>query len=116
MIKKEPRNKLRKKRHLRIRQNLYGTEDRPRLSIYRSNKQFTVQLIDDVNHHTLLALNSGEIKQGVNKEVAEAFGKLIGEKALASGITEVVFDRSGYLYHGNIKALADAARAAGLKF
>ncbi len=116
MIKKEPRNKLRKKRHLRIRKKLYGTEERPRLSVYRSNKQFTVQLIDDVNQHTLLAANSGEIKQGVNKEIAEAFGKLVGEKALANGITNVVFDRSGYLYHGNIKALADAARATGLKF
>lgn len=116
MIKKTSKNKLRKKRHLRVRKNLYGTEDRPRLSVYRSNKQFTVQLIDDVNQHTLLAVRSGEVKQGVNKESAIAVGKLIGEKALANGIETVVFDRSGYLYHGNIKALADAAREAGLKF
>lgn len=116
MIKKTPRNKLRKKRHLRIRKNLYGTKDRPRLSVYRSNKQFIVQLIDDINEHTLVSAKSSEIKQGVNKETAEAIGKLIAERALANGIENVVFDRSGYLYHGNIKALADAARAAGLKF
>lgn len=116
MIKKTARNKLRKKRHLRIRKNLYGTKDRPRLSVYRSNKQYIVQIIDDINEHTLVAANSNKIKQGVNKETAEAVGKLIAERALANGITNVVFDRSGYLYHGNIKALADAARKAGLKF
>lgn len=116
MINKTSKNKLRKKRHLRIRKNLHGTEARPRLSVYRSNKQIMVQLIDDVNHHTLLQARSSEVKQGVNKESAEAVGKLIGERAKAAGITTVVFDRSGYLYHGNIKALAEAARAAGLKF
>ncbi len=116
MIKKESKNKLRKKRHLRIRKNLYGTEDRPRLSVYRSNKQISVQLIDDINQNTLLSAKSSEIKMGVNKETAAALGKLIGERALEHGITTVVFDRSGYLYHGNIKALADAAREAGLKF
>lgn len=116
MIKKDSKNKLRKKRHLRIRKNLYGTEDRPRLSVYRSNKQISVQLIDDINQNTLLSAKSSEIKMGVNKETAQALGKLIGQRALEQGITNVVFDRSGYLYHGNIKALADAAREAGLKF
>lgn len=116
MIKKTARNKLRKKRHLRVRKNLYGTEARPRLSVYRSNKQYIVQIVDDINKHTLVSANSKEIKQGVNQETASAVGKLIAEKALEKGITNVVFDRSGYLYHGNIKALADAAREAGLKF
>lgn len=116
MIIKTSRNELRKKRHLRIRKNLHGTENRPRLSVYRSNKHFIVQIIDDSIGHTLVAANSSEVKPGVNKVSAEAVGKLISERALALGINEVVFDRSGYLYHGNIKALADAAREAGLKF
>jgi len=116
MIKKTARNELRKKRHLRVRKNLFGTIDRPRLSVYRSNKQYILQIIDDINGNTLVSAYSSEIKQGVNKETAEAVGKLIAERALAAGIETIVFDRSGYLYHGNIKALADAARAAGLKF
>lgn len=116
MINKTSRNKLRRKRHLRVRRKVQGTEERPRLSVYRSNTQYIVQIIDDSKEHTLVQARSSEIKPGVNKETAEAVGKLIGERALANGIETVVFDRSGYLYHGNIKDLAEAARAAGLKF
>jgi large subunit ribosomal protein L18 len=117
MIKKMSRNVARQKRHLRIRKTVSGTIDRPRLSVYRSNKVFYVQLIDDVKQNTLLSASSQELKmKHSNIEAAKATGKLIAEKALAKGITTVVFDRSGYLYHGRIKALADAAREAGLKF
>ncbi len=116
MIKKESRNQMRQKRHLRIRKHLSGTEQKPRLSVYRSNKQFYVQIIDDVNQNTLVAARSSEVAQGVNMKSAEKVGELIAKKALAKGIDTVVFDRSGYLFVGRIKALADAARAAGLKF
>ncbi|NLN50584.1 MAG: 50S ribosomal protein L18 [Acholeplasmataceae bacterium] len=116
MIKKESKNTLRKRRHLRIRKKIVGTSQRPRLSVYRSNKQFFVQLIDDQNHHTLLSARSSEIEPGANLKTAAAVGKLIAERALEKGIENVVFDRSGYIYHGRIKALAEAARAAGLKF
>ncbi|MDL2292347.1 50S ribosomal protein L18 [Acholeplasma sp. OttesenSCG-928-E16] len=117
MIKKLSRNLNRQKRHLRIRQNIHGTESKPRLSVYRSNKAFYVQLIDDDKQTTLVAARSQETKVvGSNIESAKAVGKLIAEKAIAKGIKTVVFDRSGYLYHGKIKALADAAREAGLQF
>lgn len=116
MIKKISKNVARKKRHLRIRKTVSGTIERPRLSVYRSNKAFYVQLIDDVKETTLLSASSQELKlKHANVEAAAATGKLIAEKALAKGITTVVFDRSGYLYHGRVKALADAAREAGLK-
>lgn len=117
MINKISKNVTRQKRHLRIRKVVKGTALRPRLSVYRSNTQFYLQLIDDVNQVTLVSARSGE--KGLNHsniEAAKAAGQLIAEKALKAGITEVVFDRSGYLYHGRIKALADAAREAGLKF
>lgn len=116
MIKKIDKNTLRKRRHFRVRKKISGTETRPRLSIYRSNKHIYVQLVDDVNGHTLAAARSHEAVKGANTKAAEAVGKLIAERALAIGINEVVFDRSGYLYHGRIKALAEAARTAGLKF
>ncbi|CCV65271.1 MAG: 50S ribosomal protein L18 [Paracholeplasma sp.] len=118
MINKQSSNATRQKRHLRIRRTLNGTAARPRLSVYRSNTAFYVQLIDDVNQVTLFAARSTEIEgvKGANVAAAEATGKLIAEKAIAGGITAVVFDRSGYLYHGRIKALADAARNAGLQF
>lgn len=117
MIKKTPKNKLRKKRHLRIRNHLAGTPQKPRLSIYRSNKALYVQIIDDVNQHTLVSARSQELNvQGNNKEVAAQVGTLIAEKALKAGIKEVVFDRSGYLYHGRVKEIAEAARKAGLEF
>ena len=102
----------------RIRKIVSGTAARPRLSVFRSNKEIYAQLIDDVNGVTLLAASSREkeIGKGTNVEVANAVGKLVAEKALKAGIDNVTFDRGGYLYHGRIKSLAEGARAAGLKF
>ena len=103
----------------RIRKIVSGTAARPRLSVFRSNKEIYTQLIDDVNGVTLLAASSkdkGVDTKGTSMEVATAVGKLVAEKALKAGITEVTFDRGGYLYHGRIKSLAEGARAAGLKF
>ncbi|MCK9235630.1 MAG: 50S ribosomal protein L18 [Acholeplasmataceae bacterium] len=117
MIKKISRNEARSKRHLRIRKTIKGTVDRPRLSVYRSNLAIYVQLIDDVKQTTIMSARTQELGlKHSNIESAKAVGKLIAEKALAKGITQIVFDRSGYLYHGRIKALADAAREAGLQF
>ena len=104
----------------RIRKVVSGTADRPRLNVFRSNKQISVQLIDDVQGVTLLSVTSKvkEIEEaaGTKTEKAGMVGKLVAEKALAAGISEVVFDRNGYLYHGRVKQLADAAREGGLKF
>ena len=103
----------------RIRKIVSGTAARPRLSVFRSNKEIYTQLIDDVNGVTLLAASSrdkGVDAKGTSIEVATAVGKSIAEKALKAGITEVTFDRGGYLYHGRIKSLAEGAREAGLKF
>jgi large subunit ribosomal protein L18 len=117
MIKKISKNVSRNKRHLRIRKIVQGTPDRPRLSVYRSNTAVYAQLIDDVNQTTLFSARSQEAGlTHSNIEAAKAVGKLIAEKAIAGGIKNVVFDRSGYLYHGRIKELADAARNAGLEF
>lgn len=117
MIKKVSRNDSRQKRHLRIRKIVKGTAERPRLSIYRSNKAIYVQLVDDQKQTTLFSARSQEAGQKhSNIEAAKAVGKMIAEKALAGGIKQIVFDRSGYLYHGRIKALAEAAREAGLQF
>lgn len=116
MINKLSKNVSRQKRHQRIRNIVTGTSERPRLSVYRSNTSIYVQLIDDENQTTLFSARSQEAGLGANMEAAKAVGKLIAEKALAGGIQRVVFDRSGYLYHGRIKALADAAREAGLQF
>ncbi|MDI1318252.1 50S ribosomal protein L18 [Flavobacterium sp.] len=103
----------------RIRKIVSGTAARPRLSVFRSNKEIYTQLIDDVNGVTLLAASSkdkGVETKGTSMEVATAVGKLVAEKALKAGIDTVTFDRGGYLYHGRIKSLAEGARAAGLKF
>lgn len=117
MINKPSKNTTRQKRHLRIRKIVEGTTERPRLSVYRSNTAIYAQIIDDSTQKTLFSARSQEAGfTNSNIESAQAVGKLIAEKALASGITNVVFDRSGYLYHGRIKALADAARSAGLQF
>lgn len=117
MIKKISKNQSRAKRHLRIRKIVNGTVERPRLSVYRSNKAIYAQLIDDVNQTTLFSARSQESGQThSNVDAAKAVGKLIAEKALAGGVKQVVFDRSGYLYHGRVKALAEAAREAGLQF
>ena len=104
----------------RVRTVVSGTAERPRLSIYRSNKQIYAQIIDDVQGTTLTAASSSDKSiignEGSKSEKAAMVGKLVAEKALAAGITEVVFDRGGNLYHGRIKQLADAAREGGLKF
>ena len=105
---------------LRIKKNLAGTPERPRMSVYRSNKQIYAQLVDDVTGKTILSASSREKEiagQKVNKiEQAKLVGKNIAEKAKDQGIDNVVFDRNGYLYHGRVKSLADAARENGLKF
>jgi large subunit ribosomal protein L18 len=104
----------------RIRKIVSGTAEKPRMNVYRSNKQISVQLIDDVQGITLLFVTSNvkEITEakGTKTEKAGMVGKLVAEKALAAGISQVVFDRNGYLYHGRVKQLADAAREGGLKF
>ncbi len=102
----------------RIRKIISGTAAKPRLSVFRSNKEIYAQLIDDVNGVTLLAASSREkgVSTGNNVEVANAVGKLVGEKAMKAGIENVTFDRGGYLYHGRIQSLAEGARSAGLKF
>ncbi len=102
----------------RIRKTVSGTAARPRLSVFRSNKEIYAQLINDVDGVTLLAASSREkeISKGTNIEIAAAVGKLVAEKAQKAGVDTVVFDRGGYLYHGRIKSLAEGARAAGLKF
>jgi len=100
----------------RIRKKINGTPDKPRLSIFRSNKNIYAQLIDDVNGLTLASANSTTLGLGSNVESAKAVGKLIAEKANGKNINTVVFDRGGNLYHGRVKALGDAAREGGLKF
>jgi large subunit ribosomal protein L18 len=100
-----------------IRKNLEGTTARPRLSVFKSNKAIYAQVIDDSKGHTLLAASSKELaKKGVSVAISKEVGQKVAEKALASGIKEIVFDRNGYLYHGNVKALAEGAREGGLKF
>ena len=111
----------RKRIKMRIRKNISGTVGRPRMSVFRSNKGIYVQLIDDLKGQTLVAASSlkgedGDSDKVTKTEQARQVGKLIAEKSLGKGISEVVFDRNGYLYHGRVKALADAAREAGLKF
>ena len=111
---------VRFKRKRRIRARVEGTLDRPRLSVFRSNKHIYVQLVDDVNGHTLVSASTLEEslkdKLGGSVEGAKTLGSLVAKRALAKNIAQVVFDRGGYLYHGRIKALADAAREGGLKF
>ena len=120
MIKKIDKNKVRMKRHARLRHDLKGTAARPRLSVYRSTNNIYVQIIDDEKGVTLVSAGTkakGAKVEGMTKtQAAEYVGKTVAEKAKKSGITEVVFDRGGYLYTGRVKALADAAREAGLKF
>lgn len=119
MVKTKSRNKARIKRHLRIRKRLVGTPSKPRISVFRSNKHIYAQIIDDVNGVTLVSASSneqGSTTTGGNVDAATTVGTLLGERAVKQNIKNVVFDRSGYLYHGRVKALADAARAAGLEF
>ena len=122
MIKKPARIVARKKRQLRIRNKVSGNMSMPRLSVFRSNKHMYAQIIDDVAGHTLVAASTQEkvladkLEKTSDLEAAKAVGRLIGQKAIQLGIKKVVFDRSGYIYHGKVQALADAAREAGLEF
>ncbi|GAA4723767.1 50S ribosomal protein L18 [Brevibacillus fulvus] len=120
MFTKGDKNKARKKRHLRIRRRLVGTAVRPRLNVFRSSKHIYAQLIDDATGTTLASASSLDkelgLKNGGNIEAATAVGTLIAKRAQEKGYANVLFDRGGYLYHGRIKALADAAREAGLDF
>ena len=118
MVTKQSKNISRVRRHARVRAKISGTAEAPRLCLYRSNKNIEAQIIDDVKGVTLVASSSMSLKlaNGSNIEAASAVGKDIAEKALAKKIKTVVFDRSGYIYHGRVKALAEAARETGLKF
>ena len=118
MISKESKNVSRLRRHARVRNKISGTATTPRLCVYRSNKNIEAQLIDDVKGVTLVSSSSMALKlaNGSNVEAAAAVGNDIAEKAVAKKIKKVVFDRSGYIYHGRVKALAEAAREAGLEF
>jgi len=116
------RNDRRVKRHDRVRKNLNGTPERPRLCVYRSNKNISAQIIDDVNGITLAAASSldkelkAELANGGNKEAAKKVGAALAKRALEKGIEEVCFDRGGFLYHGRVAELAEGAREGGLKF
>ena len=118
MISKQDKNVSRVRRHARVRAKISGTKECPRLCLYRSNKNIEAQIIDDVKGVTLVASSSMTLKleNGSNVEAAAKVGKDIAEKAKAKKIKTVVFDRSGYIYHGRVKALAEAAREAGLEF
>lgn len=118
MIKKISRNETRKIRHERVRENISGTKEVPRLNVFRSNKNISVQIIDDDAQVTLVSSSSEslKLKNGSNIEAATKVGEDIAKQAVKKGITKVVFDRGGYLYHGRVKALAEAARENGLEF
>ena len=119
MIKRPDTNAQRRKRHKRVRAKVSGTPERPRLNVFRSEKNIYAQLIDDVNGVTLCSASSVEKDfgaSGSNKEGARKVGKTIAERAVAKGIENVVFDRGGYVYHGRVMELAEGAREGGLKF
>ena len=122
MVSKESRAVIREEKHRRIRNRISGTASRPRLAVYRSNKNVYAQIIDDETKTTLVSANTlqKDVKDGLEKtddvEAAKAVGTAIAKKALEKGIKEVVFDRAGYIYHGKVQALAEAAREAGLDF
>jgi large subunit ribosomal protein L18 len=120
MITKNSKNAKRKVRQTRVRKKITGTPERPRLNVYRSNKNIYAQIIDDVNGKTLVSASTLEkelaVENGGNAEAAKIVGKAIGERAVKAGIENVVFDRAGYIYHGRVKELSEAAREAGLKF
>ena len=122
MITKIDKNADRKQRHVRVRGKVKGTASAPRLCVYRSNSHIYAQIIDDTKGVTLASASTldkeikGSVSVGSNIEAAKAVGKLIGERAIAKDIKDVVFDRGGYLYHGRVQALAEAAREAGLSF
>ena len=112
VTKQERRNKIK----ARIRGKVSGTAERPRMTVFRSNKQIYVQLVDDSEGKTIVSASSKGMEGGTKTEIAAKVGQAIAEKALGAGVTTVVFDRNGYLFHGRVKSLADAARNGGLKF
>jgi large subunit ribosomal protein L18 len=120
MIKKPDKNEARLKRHRRIRQRITGTAERPRLCVFRSNKHIYAQVVDDVSACTLAAASTLDEETKLEKtwdcDAAKAVGKLIADRASKKGIKSVIFDRGGYIYHGRVAAVADAAREAGLTF
>ncbi len=118
MITLTKRNEIRKRIHTRIREKLAGTTERPRLNVYRSLNHIYAQLIDDQKGETVASASTlaMKLKSGGNVAAAKEVGKAVAEQAVAKGVKQVVFDRGGYLYHGRVKALADAAREAGLEF
>ncbi|AEX85280.1 50S ribosomal protein L18 [Marinitoga sp. 1135] len=120
MIKPTPRKKLRRKRHLRVRRKVFGTPERPRMVVFKSNKHIYVQIIDDTKGHTLAAASTLDKELNLEKtwniDAAKEVGKLVAKRAKEKGIAKVAFDRGGFKYHGKVKALADAAREAGLEF
>ena len=119
MVSRKDANKARLKRHKRVRAKISGTAERPRLAVYRSNANISAQIIDDTKGVTLVSASTfgeGFTANGGNKAAAREIGKMIAQKAIAEGITEVVFDRGGYLYHGRVSELADGALEGGLKF
>ncbi|MGV8906348.1 MAG: 50S ribosomal protein L18 [Acetobacterium sp.] len=122
MIKKPIKNKLRIARHFRVRNKISGTDLRPRLNVFRSNKNIYAQIVDDTKGITLVSASSndadlkGQVTNGGDKAAAKAVGQAVAKKALEKGINTVVFDRGGYVYHGRVKELAEGAREAGLKF
>lgn len=122
MFKQVNRKAENKKRHLRVRSRISGTSERPRLTVYRSLSNIYAQIIDDTKGVTLVSASTlqdglkDQIEKGGNVEAAKAVGRTLAEKAIDKGIKQVVFDRGGHIYHGRIKALADAAREAGLEF
>ena len=116
MIRKTSKNVIRTRVHVRIRKKLRGTTERPRLAVFRSSGHIYAQVIDDTKGSTVVSANSLGQKSGGNVAAAKEIGKQVAERATEKGIKKVVFDRGGYLYHGRVKALADAAREAGLEF
>jgi len=116
------KEELRKKRHRRVRKKVLGTPERPRLNVYRSLNNIYAQIVDDTKAHTIAAASTidreirGQLKTGGNVESAKSVGLLVGKRAMEAGIREVVFDRGGYQYHGRVKAVAEGAREAGLRF
>ena len=119
MFVKEDKNKARQKRHLRVRNHIFGTAERPRLNVFRSLSNIYAQVIDDVNGVTLVSASTKDKdfqNYGGNVEAAKAIGEAVAKRAIEKGITEVVFDRGGYVYHGRVAALAEAAREGGLNF
>ena len=122
MVSKQSRSEIRRKKHYRLRNRFAGTAERPRLAVFRSNNHMYAQIIDDSVGHTLVSASTlqkdvkAELENTDDVKAAAYLGTVIGKKAVEAGIESVVFDRGGYIYHGKVKALADAAREAGLKF